>query len=833
MARDINYHKVVGEPFEPWVSQQILDRQRIFSSGLNSTRSAQQIQYLNGRSSWVKVGSGVDVGRFERLTRIGIENPFPYQSENLAKSFVLWNTLPSNNITLDAIDDTGANYEYNVHSSLRRAGVARYNSLINNFTYGFGGTEFGIQPPPGIISFNVSHLNRGSIRKGYLMLKAYNKFQLDLIDLLYLRLGFSILVEFGHSHYLNGNTPTLMGNTILDSDSFFNTPNLINSNGSNHLAILQQIRNTQQTYFGSYDAIFGKVSNFDWSLSDDGTYDITIHLTSLGDVVESLKINTLPGRNQISPTNEDTIEEENDPKLNRDAITNWLYCLQKLEDDEKQAKFNESTDLAYYHPESNPNQVQVAGSPYGTRDWSTKHYVRLGRLLTFLKTDIIPYFNTNSGEYPICDIDDFSDLRCNYSSPPNSPIISFDPSVCLIKPDLDAIKGLGVGRAEYVSWLDSQLEDFINPNGGDTGNILNIYLEFNFVQSLLLQNIDVENEGKVTLFNFLQEICNGINLSLGFMVQLEPTIDEERNYIVIRDQKITPTINNPAIPNTPSISPAIEIYGIRENSSSFVKKFSFKTNISNKIATTISIGATAANESLTEEATAFQKWNIGLIDRFKLGTRDGKENLVNDDFTCGPTELKSGSNGLITRITGFFNLVKGNVERVAEALTSSYKESLATRIRLQNENYIYNLALVLGINNQTQFSLRIENNITLTDSVKKGNYFTEEGINFTQRLHQLWVTNFLQNQSSLSNNPKETNSNNIGFIPVDLELTLDGLSGIRIYNQLRVKTDLLPNNYPDVLEFIVKSVKQDIQNNEWTTIVSCIAKPKSTEDALS
>lgn len=830
MARDINYHKVVGEPFEGWVNSQIVDRQRIYSSGFNSNRTAQQIQYLNGRSSWVKAGSGVDVASLNRLTRIGIENASPYQSSNLAKSFVLWNTIT-----------TGGNTS---ESALNRSGVASYNSLINNSAYGFGGTEFGIQPPPGIISFEVDHLNRGSIRKANLILKAYNKFQFDLIDTLYLRLGFSMLVEFGHSHYLNENVPTKLGNTLLDSDSFFQQPQLISSNQGSHLSILQQIRDKQEEYLGSYDALFGKVSNFTWNFSSDGTYDINIQLTSLGDVIESLKINTLPAKNQIPITSlldDENSEEENDFKLNRDAITNWLYCLQKLEDDDKISKFNESTDLAYYHADSVPEQVPLTPSDtYFTKDWETRHYVRFGALLTWLKTEVIPYFKiTDNKQYPCIDIDDFSDLRCNNIK----ELISFNPSVCLIKPNLNLLKSSGVGRDAYINWFSTQLEDF-GVNEGAEGKILNIYLEFNFVQEVIKQNIDPQNDGKVTLFKFLSDLCVGINSSLAHTVELEPTIDEERNYIVIRDQKINPTTINPAVSSSPPLSEVIEIYGIRENSSSFVKDFNFKTEITNQLASTISIGATA-NGSISEDATSIQKWNAGLIDRFKLSTQDGRNTPPTEEeaptFTCGPNQTNESVSTIKEQIGTFISrtaraLLPPSVTlgtRIVNYFTERYKEQQSVFIVAETNNYFYNLALALGVGNNQNFQNYVDNIPLTTESVKRGNYFSLEYANIGGRLKSLYNTHFIREQNSLSDNPQTTNSNNIGFIPVNLSLTLDGISGFRIYNQLRVKTDLLPSNYPNVLEFIIMRVGHSIENNEWVTKIEAIAKPKSTEDAVS
>ena len=57
---------------------------------------------------------------------------------------------------------------------------------------------------------------------------------------------------------------------------------------------------------GNYDALFGKVVNFSWSFLEDGSYDITVILRSIGDVIESLKVNVLI---DDSPTPEELKEQ--------------------------------------------------------------------------------------------------------------------------------------------------------------------------------------------------------------------------------------------------------------------------------------------------------------------------------------------------------------------------------------------------------------------------------------------------------------------------------------------------------------------------------------------
>ena len=72
-------------------------------------------------------------------------------------------------------------------------------------------------------------------------------------------------------------------------------------------------------------------------------------------------------------------------------------------------------------------------------------------------------------------------------------------------------------------------------------------------------------------------------------------------------------------------------------------------------------------------------------------------------------------------------------------------------------------------------------------------------------------------------------SNTIGFIPMDLNLTIDGLSGIKIFNALDVNQRFLPKAYSTSLKFIITKVNHEISNNNWGTSLGTIVVPKINE----
>jgi hypothetical protein len=94
------------------------------------------------------------------------------------------------------------------------------------------------------------------------------------------------MLEWGWDKYLDSKGVLQQtGNTIIE-DEWFKT------NGTTQLQMLNSIQKKRRDYQGNYDGFFGKVSNFTWNFNPDGSYDISIDLITLGDIIESLKVNT-------------------------------------------------------------------------------------------------------------------------------------------------------------------------------------------------------------------------------------------------------------------------------------------------------------------------------------------------------------------------------------------------------------------------------------------------------------------------------------------------------------------------------------------------------------
>ena len=68
------------------------------------------------------------------------------------------------------------------------------------------------------------------------------------------------------------------------------------------------------------------------------------------------------------------------------------------------------------------------------------------------------------------------------------------------------------------------------------------------------------------------------------------------------------------------------------------------------------------------------------------------------------------------------------------------------------------------------------------------------------------------------------------FIPLNLQVTVDGLSGIKQYQLFKTNQELLPSDYHDRLAFIVKGLTHKIDDKGWTTNIETLAVKRFNKD---
>ena len=73
------------------------------------------------------------------------------------------------------------------------------------------------------------------------------------------------------------------------------------------------------------------------------------------------------------------------------------------------------------------------------------------------------------------------------------------------------------------------------------------------------------------------------------------------------------------------------------------------------------------------------------------------------------------------------------------------------------------------------------------------------------------------NNRAAANNPTREPSNQIGLLPIEFDMDMEGIAGFRIYNKIEINQRFLPSNYANSLEFLIKGINHKIDGSGWTT----------------
>ena len=273
---DLRLSNVIGAPFPEHVLTQLNIRAAHNSTGTGAvpTRSPDEVLFLANKMGWVKLTSSVRVitDKNQTLTqyynKLSLDGTVYKTPEDLAKNWIL---------------QAGT-------SQVDGAGIGLRSGLGPNGSYGLGGTvEQGYRPMPGLTSVTIDTLGTlGSLRQATISFKVWNMQQLNIIEALYFRLGYSMILEWGHVQYFNnvaqnGNLGGTFQRNAFGLDAF--------SQNMRKEQIQQVIAKKGKDSGGNYDGMFGIVTNFNWSFNQDGGYDCTVRLTGLGSIIDTLRIN--------------------------------------------------------------------------------------------------------------------------------------------------------------------------------------------------------------------------------------------------------------------------------------------------------------------------------------------------------------------------------------------------------------------------------------------------------------------------------------------------------------------------------------------------------------
>jgi hypothetical protein len=231
--------------FKPEIRKSIGARQTA-----NEKRTPQAIQYLNSRNAWIRMTSSVNVSD---------------DKGDLASKYILQGGTLYQKDLRSGVGDNGA---YSLKTP---------NGQPN---------DRGIRPMPGINSIDVKSKSAyGSLREVVVNFQVWDIKQLEDLELLYMRPGYTVLIEWGWLPYLESESKIQYN--ISPYEKMF-------TEGTTKEIIWKDIFQKSLDNGGNYDAMFGYVKNYSWAARPDGGYDCSTTIISIGEILESLKVNFSP-----------------------------------------------------------------------------------------------------------------------------------------------------------------------------------------------------------------------------------------------------------------------------------------------------------------------------------------------------------------------------------------------------------------------------------------------------------------------------------------------------------------------------------------------------------
>jgi hypothetical protein len=646
-----DFTNICGTAFQPFVAQQIEKRKELV---LRDERNNGTLQWLTNKSAWVKVSSGVNVDQ---------NNP----------NFVgLKGDLLSKKYTLQAglMDHSEGRNSYELRSGIGPDGA-----------YGIGGKDFGYRPMPGITDISIKTGGKlGTLREATIDFVCYNKEQLDIMDALYMKLGMSVLVEWGHIPYIDNNGKLETNPQPLPFYGIHTKEDL-----------MIKIQEYRVIHDGNYDAMWGTIKNWSFSLEDNGTFKCQVSLVGAGDVLESLKINQAGSAknltSEVTGSPYPAVTDANLSILNNalyDIFSKDIFATSGYGDGTQVGNFDYSleyvTNITKYlqnlpkftfgsNFETDPNSFCPSSpllrhgyqfsllSGLNSKKGNGGKDVKVPLLdpKKVFSRYILPYEingegvsegsikNTDAGAEQVYItlshllllvlatggiFDKNESINNPYIYIDVNPDtnrcytfpghISLDPTVCLI-----GSQKLPFGVKSNMFNVLRQEFPFFDPFQPSKGRFMYTLVNVNFITTVLKNNTSKSNKGDVYFVDFIQEILNGINKATGGYNEYRIVPDDDTRCIrIFDDRRITkPLKDEEASPYT-----VIPVLG----KDSIAYNFNYTSRISPNTATMVVISSQAepTGANISNEALAFSKLREGLTNRLSP-VRVGAEDLSN------------------------------------------------------------------------------------------------------------------------------------------------------------------------------------------------------------
>ena len=232
-----------------------------FGLGKQSLRNTPAFRaFTTQKQCVVRMASGVDIRKKNNLLD---ENEQGLVGERLAKNWVL----------------EGGSKAY-----------SDFNSSYNTTRWRSNPTDgFGMVPPPGITDATIDTKSEdGSLREATINFHCHNRRQLEVLEALYMRPGYPVLLEWGWHPFVQWGSPTSSDPISIEQNDFSVLDDFLKATSTiNGLNV--RIATYKAQSEGNYDGFIGYVKNFSFKATEHGGYVCQTQLIAHGEILESLK----------------------------------------------------------------------------------------------------------------------------------------------------------------------------------------------------------------------------------------------------------------------------------------------------------------------------------------------------------------------------------------------------------------------------------------------------------------------------------------------------------------------------------------------------------------
>ncbi len=815
--------KLHGVPLNEGVLKQLKYREELLAK---AEKNVDELMLGNNRGAWVTLTSGVSIlselqqekqEYIQLLKSKGTPDGYMYgkwhtkaaeleaeiqkdvagYGNEFARANVLSGGVLYGNLG-DTADPNKKTFKYE-----RRTGIifdAPFNPYGTPSSYE-DSEILGLRPMPGITDFKlVSQSSFGTLRKATLQIKAYTPEQLSMLEQLYFRPGFTMLLEWGNTAYIDKEGDLTSGmysaskKFVLGkyeetevNEGTEDNPTMVTKAPMQMLK--KDIKEHREDSGGNYDAMVGKVVNFSWSLDKDMAYTATLTVLSEGETIDAVKTTFVAPKEIVDATNskpnddyliavldyirqphkegEQTVKEFCDEKFGKDEVyrlSETFSVKQSGESTKRRRKKRAYISLCEFLKIFNKVILEEQDTGNVAVKFDTKFDQVMSTFPGHITNDpaiaIMPYRDgkpfknsyVNAKEYNL-----YGFAADEYGTEFHKPGVNPQNRDRVRKKDISDLISY---NNKSVPWSVAAAAKYTLPrllklSGEDTAEDSPLKIMVSISHLINIQKSFVDNRNKdldikAVVSQFFSRLLGDLNTTLGGINKLSLYFNDDASSWHIVDANNFDLGAHSVDPGSSLMPPKLNILGLKTE----VSGLKVESKVSNEMFNMMSSAAAAGGYSTDEPIEGFLQYNKNLRDRYS---------------PYAPTAPKT------------------NVPSIRD----NWK-SIATNETFESLSKPWHSLTVKGIYSKQEY---------------------EE----TKELHRTYmVALFAMKEQKLREEqvPRPFG----GALPIGLSLTVRGIAGIKVGEAFTINEEILPSRNRGRIAFTVVGIDHSIGlDNNWTT----------------